>query len=162
MRITPEAPTPDWDSIESALESPDPELRSYYDTVTGEVHITGPFEDDPGEREMIDGDPRRFREIGRLESGEEHRWMTRFADEEVADGRLRGMLDVALHGRGCFRRFKDVLLSAPAERARWFAYRDRMLKAAVERWFTEHELPVGTPPPWRVASPAHETAAHAG
>lgn len=46
MRIDSQAPIPDWDSVEFALECADPELRSYYDTPTGAVNVTGPFEDE--------------------------------------------------------------------------------------------------------------------
>lgn len=148
MRIAVDAPRPDWDSFEFAFNCADLELRSYYDTVTGEVCVTGPFEDDPGERERIDADPGRYLEIGHLDAREEHGWMEEFAAEEVADARLRDRLLRALVGRGSFRRFKDVLLSAPVERERWFRYRDRRFKRSMERWFVEHDLAVGAPPPW--------------
>jgi hypothetical protein len=152
MQIHLDAPVPQWDLFEHALECAEPELRSYYDTVTGEVHLTGPFEDDPGEREMIEADPARFIAIDHLPSHERFEWMARFAAEEVEDEALRGRLERALVGRGCFRRFKDVLLAAPEERARWFRYSDQLLKQAIERWFDEHELPVGVRPPWWPAS----------
>lgn len=148
MRLAADAPTPDWDSLEFAFECADPELRSYYDTVTGEVCVTGPFEDDPGERERIDGDPQRYLEIDRLDSREQCGWMERFALEEVADELLRERLLRALTGRGVFRRFKDALLAAPRERERWFAYHSSALRRAIEQWFAERDLPVGTPPPW--------------
>lgn len=154
MQIAVDAPTPSWEDFEFALECADPELRAYYDTVTGEVHITGPFEDEPGERERIDADPRRYREIDRLGSRETHEWMECFVEEEVGDERLQAELGRALVGRGCFRRFKDVLLSAPVERAAWFCYRDRLIKRAIERWFDDHDLPVGSPPPWWVGRAA--------
>ena len=48
----------------------------------------------------------------------------------IADGTL---LEVAINGKGAFRRFKDVLLNYPEERERWFKFRDdRMEKRAVE------------------------------
>lgn len=154
MRIALDAPRPDWDSFEFALDCPDLEIRSYYDTLTGEVCVTGPFEDDPGERERIDGDPARYLEIGRIDSREEYGWMAQFAAEEVADARLRERLLRALDGRGSFRRFRDALQSAPDERERWLRYRDRNFKRSVERWFVEHDLAVGAPPPWWEATPA--------
>jgi hypothetical protein len=148
MRILPDAPVPPWDCFEFALECADPELSSYYDIVTGQVYLTGPFEDDPGEREMIEADPQRYREIQHLPPNERYGWMQRFARDEVADLDLQSQLLRALVGRGCFRRFKDVLLSAPEERERWFRYSDRLLKQAIEQWFIEEDLPVGTRPPW--------------
>ncbi|MCY1008314.1 UPF0158 family protein [Nannocystis pusilla] len=131
-----------------AFECADLESRSYYDTVTGEVCVTGPFEDDPGERERIDADPQRYLEIDRLPSHEQYQWMARFATEEVGDVRLRERLLRALEGRGPFRRFKDALLSAPQERERWFAYHARALRRAIEQWFATRDLPVRAAPPW--------------
>ena len=92
MQIAVDAPVPHWDCFEFALESADPLVQSFYDTVTGEVHVTGPFEDDPGERERIDADPRRYREIGHLRPGEAFGWMGSFVEEEITDERLRGLL----------------------------------------------------------------------
>lgn len=129
------------------------EIRSYYDTVTGEVCVTGPFEDDPGERERIDEDPARYLEIGTIEAHEEHEWMERFTNG-VNDGRLRWTLERALRGPKPFRRFKDALLSAPAVREEWFAFRGRCVKEWIERWFEERDLAVGAPPPWASGSGA--------
>lgn len=150
MRITPDAPSPVWDDFEHALECADFELRSYYDTATGEVCLTGPFEDDPGERERIDADPARYLEIGRVDAQSEHAWMTRFT-EGVEDPRLQGRLEWALGGPKPFRRFRDALHAAPAVRAAWFAFRDRMLKQFIEEWFEARDLAVGTPPKWWAA-----------
>jgi hypothetical protein len=147
MQVTVDAAVPDWESFEFALESASPETQFYYDTVTGEVHLTGPFEDDPGERERIDADPWRYREVEPLGSTEVHEWMECFV-AEVLDAPLRERLLRSLHGRGAFRRFKAELLAAPAERARWFCYHDQRLKRSLERWFEDHDVPVGAPPPW--------------
>lgn len=148
MRLAADAPTPDWNTFEFAIECADLEVRCYYDTVTGEVCVTGPFEDDPGERERIDADPPRYPEIDRLDSREVYQWMERFALEEVADARLRERLLRSLEGRGSFRRFKNALLDAPEVRQRWFDYHGRELHRWIERWFVEHDLPVGAAPPW--------------
>jgi hypothetical protein len=150
MRITEDAPCPVWDDFEHALECADFELRSYYDTVTGEVCLTGPFEDDPGERERIDADPARYLEIRRVDGTTEHEWMSRFA-AGVADLRLQGRLDWALGGPKPLRRFREALLGAPAERAAWFALRDRLLKEWIVEWFEERDLAVGAPPKWWAA-----------
>jgi hypothetical protein len=147
MRITVDAPRPVWDDFEFALECADLELRNYYDTQTGEICVTGPFEDDPGERERIDADPARYLVIDHLDSPTEREWMERFT-ADVDDPRLQAQLQRALGGRKPLRRFKNVLLSAPAERERWFAVRDRLLKQWIEAWFERRDLPVGAPPAW--------------
>lgn len=147
MRISADAPLPAWEDFNYAIECADRELRSYYDTVTGEVCVTGPFEDDPGERERIDGDPARYLEIDHLDAATEQSWMAAFA-AGVADERLRARLVGALRGDRGPRRFRDALQPAPAERGRWAVYREECLKRWIERWFEAHDLAVGAPPAW--------------
>jgi hypothetical protein len=64
----------------------------------------------------------------------------------VTDDGLRSRLEVALDGRGAFRRFKNVLAAAPPERERWFHFRNELLQAAARAWLVEHELQVTTEP----------------
>ena len=154
MRISPEAPIPDWDSFQSALESPDLELRFYFDVVTGEVHVTGPFEDEPGEQERIDGDPLRYRAIDRVEGAEEVAWMERFAAD--ADPRARPALRDALERPKPARRFRAVLQHWRAEQERWYQFREAMIQASIEQWFVERGLLVGGPPPWHRGGVAAE------
>ncbi len=149
MRITVDAPRPVWDDFEFAIDCADRELRSYYDTVTGEVCVTGPFEDDPGERERIDADPARYLEIGHLDGRTEHEWMTGFS-EAVDDPQLRARLQRAIAGPRSLRRFKDALRPEPAARERWFAFRDGLVKQWIEQWFAARDLAVGAPPTWWV------------
>lgn len=52
----------------------------------------------------------------------------------VRDLHLRELLEVALDGRGAFRRFKDVLLRYPDERERWFEFRDSALRREIDAW----------------------------
>ena len=49
----------------------------------------------------------------------------------IDDPRLRELLEVALDGRGAFRRFKDMLARWPKERERWFAFHDKCLRNAM-------------------------------
>ena len=64
----------------------------------------------------------------------------------VGAARLRDRLEVALDGRGAFRRFKNVLLDFPAERERWFAVRDERLRAAAREWLAEQGIEPTTTP----------------
>ncbi len=74
----------------------------------------------------------RFVEIPHLESWESYGDMEDFIDT-VHDAHLRELLEVAIKGRGAFRRFKDVLNRYPRERERWFTFQnDRMLQRARE------------------------------
>lgn len=74
----------------------------------------------------------RYVEIPKRESREAYEDMVDFA-ETVTNSRLRDLLDVALRGKGAFRRFKDVLLDYPAERERWFEFNVSARKAIVRR-----------------------------
>ncbi|MCP4418392.1 MAG: hypothetical protein GY805_17370, partial [Chloroflexi bacterium] len=47
---------------------------------------------------------------------------------------LREVLEVALNGRGAFRRFKDALLRYPQERERWFAYSTQRWRVRIDDW----------------------------
>lgn len=81
-----------------------------------------------------------------LGSKVEYRWMEEFTGT-VRDARLRGRLEVALGGRGAFRRFKNILLDFPAERERRFAFRDVRLHAAAREWLGELGIEPTTAPP---------------
>ena len=51
----------------------------------------------------------------------------------VEDEHLAELLEVAIDGKGAFRRFKDVLAHYPEERERWFRFKDtRMEQRALE------------------------------
>ena len=60
--------------------------------------------------------------------------------ETISSPRLQERLWAAIRGRGAFRRFKDVLASAPAERERWFAFKDARLRQRVLAWLADEEL----------------------
>ncbi|MEW5985908.1 MAG: UPF0158 family protein [Chloroflexota bacterium] len=55
----------------------------------------------------------------------------------VQDNGLQDYLWRAIQGRGAFRYFKDVLSDHPAERERWFAYRDGRLRQRICDWLAD-------------------------
>jgi len=61
---------------------------------------------------------------------------------------LRERLLVAIDGKGAFRRFKDVLLSYPQERERWFNYRAALLQHHINQWFSSKGLEPDPEAPW--------------
>lgn len=83
----------------------------------------------------------RYVEIPQDESRDGYEDMAEFA-ETVANAHLRELLAVALRGKGSFRRFKDVLLDYPAERERWFAFRDERLRGRIEEWAEDEGVAV--------------------
>ncbi len=88
---------------------------------------------EPGDEADQVSEPSRYVEILRIETGEAYQAMEDFA-ETVSDSHLRDLLDVALRGKGAFRRFKDVLLNYPAERERWFRFEEQRQREAIEEW----------------------------
>jgi hypothetical protein len=143
----------DWDDLELALTWHDDELLSVLDLRTGNVRhgqrygFADEAEDfELSEAEVDAGESEGYLvRIEPLASSVEWGWMAAFA-ESVRDARLRALLDVALGGRGAFRRFKDVLARHPAERERWFRFRDERLRAAVREWLAEHGIQPTTKP----------------
>lgn len=151
----------DWLDFEMAFESGTHEWACYLDLRTGKVHVVStasvgtdsdvPSDEEEGlSEEAIDAGLAEgwLLPIEPVESSEEYEWMVQFAGS-VDDTRLRGFLEVALDGRGAFRRFKDVLARRPKERERWFAFRDECLRKAMQEWLTVHEIEPTTAPPRR-------------
>jgi len=80
-----------------------------------------------------------------VESHEGYRWMAEFTST-VTDARLSGMLDVALNGRGAFRRFRDVLQGFPQEREGWSDFKSAKLLALAREWARENKIPLAEKP----------------
>jgi Uncharacterised protein family (UPF0158) len=142
----------DWDDLEMALTMNMEESACYLNLRTGKVEISvdsSLMGDDvgPSEEEIETGVTEGYLiYIEPIESSVEYRWMAEFA-ESVDDPELRGKLEVALDGRGAFRRFKNVLADQRAERERWFAFHGRRLREAMDEWLTDHDIEPTTTPP---------------
>jgi uncharacterized protein UPF0158 len=145
----------DWDDLEIALTFQSDEARNFLDLRTGKVELAANdfIGADAGlsEEEVETG----FAEgylilVEPLSSQTEYRWMADFV-ETVTNRRLREMLDLALDGRGSFRRFKVVLSDHPVERERWFAFRQQRLDQEMKEWLAENDIEPTTPLPKRGA-----------
>lgn len=81
------------------------------------------------------GDPRwaRVPQVGPREIYEQ---MVAFA-QTVEDGHLKELLEVALDGRGAFRRFKDVLARYPHQQERWYRTKAAYLEKEARAWLEE-------------------------
>jgi hypothetical protein len=124
-----------WDSLEIAFERNAPDLHSYIDRDTGEVLVVvDSLPEDAEKRRAVADDPERYVKIDPASSREQYRWMERFV-ASVQEPQLRERLLIAIDGKGAFRRFKDVLLSYPSERERWFNYRANLLHFHINQWF---------------------------
>ena len=130
------------------------EQSSYLNLRTGKVELAANeiigSEAGLSEEEVEAGFAEGLIRIEPILSQVEYSWMAAFV-ETVADRRLREMLDLALDGRGSFRRFKVVLSDHPVERERWFAFRQQRLDQEMKEWLAENDIEPTTPLPKRGA-----------
>src|SRR6186713_2440898 len=110
-----------WEALEDAFENNAPEVHSYLHLETGEVVRIVDGIADPGMHRRVMSDPTYLR-VDPVSSREQYRWMERFI-ATVDEGELRDKLVQSIDGKGAFRRFKDVLMSFPVDRERWFTFR---------------------------------------
>lgn len=156
MRIDPSAPKPDWAALESCFEHNAPDTHGYLDLETGQVvTVVESRPEDAEKRKTVCTETGRFVHLDPASSREQYRWMERFV-ASVGDPALRERLVLAIDGKGAFRRFKDVLLSYPVERDRWFVYRSRLLHIYINRWFESKDVALGEATPWGDPSPPEE------
>ena len=148
MRLSPDASKPDWTALETAFEHNAPETHSYLDLQTGQVlTIVDSRPEDEEKRQLVRRSEGRFVHLDPASSREQYRWMERFVSS-VEDEGLRERLVLAIDGKGAFRRFKDVLLSYPVERDRWFTYRANLLRIYINGWLSTKDIVLGENPPW--------------
>ncbi|MDP2935487.1 MAG: UPF0158 family protein, partial [Dehalococcoidia bacterium] len=81
----------------------------------------------------------RFITVPKTESHEAYGDMEEFI-VTVKDRILQGLLEVAIDGRGAFRRFKDVLARYPNEEQRWFRFRDERGRQRILEWLEEEGI----------------------
>jgi len=156
MRVVPGAPIPDWAALETAFEHNAPDTHSYLDLETGQVvQVVDSRPEDEEKRTMIRTSGSRYVHLDPASSREQYRWMERFV-ASVEDGTLKERLILAIDGKGAFRRFKDVLLSYPVERDRWFAYRANLLHIYIDSWLEPRDVALGENPPWGDPQPPAE------
>ena len=156
MRVVSGAPIPDWAALETAFEHNAPDTHSYLDLETGQVvQVVDSRPEDEEKRTMIRSSGSRYVHLDPASSREQYRWMERFV-ASVEDGTLKERLILAIDGKGAFRRFKDVLLSYPVERDRWFAYRANLLHIYIDSWLEPRDVALGENPPWGDPQPPAE------
>lgn len=139
-----------WEALEDAFENNAPEVHSYLHIETGEVIRIVDGIADPAMHQRLMRDPLYMR-IDPVSSREQYRWMERFITT-VDDAELRDKLTAAIDGKGAFRRFKDVLMSYPVERERWFTFRSERLRSCMETWLAAHDIEAVERPTWAVPS----------
>ena len=146
-----------WEALEDAFENNAPEVHSYLNLESGDVIRIVDGIAEPATHARIAADAGYMR-IDPVSSREQYRWMERFI-ATVEEPELRQKLVQSIDGKGAFRRFKDVLMSFPVDRERWFAFRSERLRIAIEGWLDAHGLKAQVREEWRVPSAEQVKAA---
>lgn len=144
-----------WQDVEIAFERNVHELSSYIDKQTGDVHFV--MADEPDSEALarqIEDEPDRYVEIEPASSKAQYSWMEQFV-ATLEDDYLKQRLQVAIDGKGAFRRFKDVLLAFPVARERWFNFKSAHLRYLIQQWFDDVGYDPDPAAPWgRLCEPA--------
>lgn len=124
------------DELCSAMEDNSYENKYYLDLKTGEILLISDYMDDEETENLsarIEEDYRRYELIPKVESYEGYDDMEDFI-ATVKDEHLAELLEVAIDGKGAFRRFKDVLANYPEENERWFCFKDERMEQRALEW----------------------------
>jgi len=81
-------------------------------------------------------DPDRWLSVQCEDSHDSYHDMEIFIDT-LADPHLVDQLQSAIHGRGAFRRFKDILGRTPGELDRWFAFSEERQRGRARTWLAD-------------------------
>lgn len=115
----------------------------FLDLETGEIIYVPDNFADPEEHERlteeIDANFERYLRIPYVESYEAYADMEDFISE-IEDAHVRDLLEVAINGKGAFRRFKDVLARYPAWREQWFKFKEERNIQRVKDWLETEEI----------------------
>jgi len=125
-----------------AMENSSYEHEYYLDLETGEILFLSEYTDDEETeklRDRIDEEPDRYERIPKAESQEGYEDMQDFI-ATVKDEHLAELLEVAINGKGAFRRFKDVLINYPEERERWFKFKDDRMEERALEWLDDIDV----------------------
>jgi len=127
------------DELCSAMDDSSYEHDYYLDLETGEILLILDYMDDEESKKLrdnIDEEPDRYERIPKAESHEGYEDMEDFT-ATVEDEHLAELLEVAINGKGAFRRFKDVLARHPEERERWFRFKDERMEQRALEWLED-------------------------
>jgi hypothetical protein len=129
----------DLDELCQAIEDGSYEHDYYLDLDSGEILFLSEYmdgEENTKLKDEIEENPDRYELIPKAQSREGYDDMVDFI-ATVTDEHLAELLELAVDGKGAFRRFKDVLSRYPKEQGRWFRFRDdRSVERALE-WLDE-------------------------
>jgi hypothetical protein len=139
-----------WEALEDAFENNAPEVHSDLNLETGDVIRIVDGVAEPSMHARIASDA-NYLMVDPVSSREQYRWMERYI-ATVEESELRTKLVASIDGKGAFRRFKDVLMSFPVDRERWFTFRSERLRAAMSAWLEAHGFEAAPREEWNVPS----------
>jgi hypothetical protein len=118
----------DIEELCGAMEYSSYEYEYYLDLDKGAILFLSEYMDDEETRKVKDKIKEDFDRYERIPKAESHEGYEDIVDfiATVKDEHLAELLEVAINGKGAFRRFKDILLNYPEERERWFRFKDDM------------------------------------
>lgn len=134
----------DWNALHSAFQMNMPEVRCFFSLEDGTV-----LKLPPGDQgiAVAKSQPDNFRAIDAVPSRIQYQWLDTYI-KTIEDDTLRERLLASINGKGAFRRFKDILLTLPDERRRWFEYRDIAMRDRIVEWVREQGVEPIDPPSW--------------
>ncbi|MEO1481474.1 MAG: UPF0158 family protein [Myxococcota bacterium] len=136
--------TVDWAALHSAFQMNMPEVRCFLSLETGKVLKLPPGDPKLAEvRQQIDS----YAAVETIASRIQYQWLDEFI-KSVDEEDLRERMEAAINGKGAFRRFKDILLTLPEERRRWFEFRDHKMRERIMEWVRERGISADNDPPW--------------
>ena len=172
----------DWTELIDSFESDYENERAYLDLETGKVvsvssDVVEHIEELSGAGDSLTDETREAIHAAiQVEEGYGTRFITiptsntanSYGDLEnfigiVGDQPLQKELQKAIRGPGAFHRFKEILENAPAERERWFAYRENCEHQRLLGWLKQQEIepinPAPKPTPLISIGDGHESPA---
>ncbi|MDL5156919.1 UPF0158 family protein [Actinomycetospora termitidis] len=127
----------DLEQLTDVLEGDPTSPGGRIDLDTGEVWpIFDDFLTDQANDGDEDGEEREWLEVPCLGSRASYRDMQDFIDTLDDPGR-RDRLEIAIEGRGAFRRFKDVLARSEADLTRWYGFSDERQRGRARAWLAD-------------------------
>ena len=140
----------DWTALHGAFQMPVPDVRCYLSLVDGTVLKLPPG--DPGYA-TVQASKADFVVVEAIPSRIQYQWVDEFV-LTIEDADLKTRVEAAINGKGAFRRFKDILLTSPEERRRWFEFRDARMRQRIIEWVREKGVEPLNEPPWTATATA--------
>ncbi|MBI5509641.1 MAG: hypothetical protein HY903_12885 [Deltaproteobacteria bacterium] len=143
----------DWTGLHGAFQMPVPDVRCYLSLADGSIVKLPPG--DPGFA-AVQSNKADYVAIDAIPSRIQYQWVDEFV-ATIADPDLKTRVEAAINGKGAFRRFKDILLTSPEERRRWFEFRDEKMRQRIVEWVREKSIEPKNEPPWSAGAVSSAT-----